>query len=163
MPGPRSGRMERSWPTSGGRMRPPPAGPDGQVVRARLPPPLGRRGRHARAQAEVHPGAVPGPDLVCDPPAAVAGGLGLLVAQRLGRRAVRPPTPVPDESRLAAEEARHLLVRLDRLHAPRTPAPPPAAQSRHWVNSSASNNGPPRPSAVDSLLQPSPTQGAPRP
>ena len=106
-----------------------------RVVRPGVPQAVGGGGRQSRDQAAVRGGGVPGPVVDVDPPAAVAGGVGVLVAESVGGSIVRPTPGRPDEPPVAVAEAGHLPVQLDRLPAPRTPSPPPEVIHRHWVNS----------------------------
>ena len=104
-----------------------------RVVRPGVPQAVGGRGRQSRDRAAVRGGGIPGPVVDVDPPDVVAGGVGLLVAESVGRGVVRPPPGRPDEPPVAAAEAGDLPVRLDCHPAPRTPPPAPKVMATTYL------------------------------
>jgi hypothetical protein len=68
-----------------------------------------------------------------DSSAAVAGGVGVLVAEFVGRGLIRAVAGGAGGSSLAALQGSDLPVRLDRHHAPRTPPPTPKGANQHRV------------------------------
>ena len=97
---------------------------------------MGRRGRQSWNQAAISRRSLFGSVMDVDSPVVVAGCVGLLVAQSLGRNGLRLSPRSPDQPPLANPQARDLPVQLDRHNAPRTATPNPANHLRHWVNSS---------------------------
>ncbi len=77
-----------------------------------------------------------GPLVDGDPPAVVAGSLGLLAAEFVGRGLLRATPDSIDDAPLAAEKEGNLLVQLDCNHAPRIALPQTKPVTPHWVNSS---------------------------